>query len=221
MWRRIYEGLQAHFPAFSVDDWWGVTDSFARMAGSILVQNTAWTHAKRALEELERAGLLEPEALTHAAPDYVANLIRPAGFQQAKSAALIRLSQWVLEKGGLDALLSGTESADELRQELLQIKGIGPETADTILAYALKRPAISGDAYSRRLYERLTGESLSYEQIRRAMLNEFHQVEELQRLHGLVVEHGKEICQKRNPRCGICLFASHCNRLSCDPYSFI
>jgi len=93
---------------------------------------------------------------------------------------------------------------------LLGLKGIGPETADTILAYVLGRPTISGDAYSRRLFERLTGQSLSYEEIRQQMRNDLQETEELQRLHGLIVEHGKAYCLKRKPRCASCLFADRC-----------
>ncbi len=210
MWRQIYDKLRAHFPDFSVDDWWGITDPFARMAGSILVQNTAWTNASQALEQLEQAGLCKPELLARANREEVAAVIRSAGFQQAKSAALIRLAQWIVQKGGMEDLLSSAASVDELRRELLGLKGIGPETADTILAYALGRPAISGDAYSRRLYERLTGKELGYEGIRLGMLHELRQAEELQQLHGLIVEHGKSICRKREPLCRQCLFRDSC-----------
>jgi endonuclease-3 related protein len=210
MWRSIYEGLQTHFPAFTVDDWWGITDPFARMAGSILVQNTAWDNAAQALDRLKQAGWLDPDLLSRTSPEQIAEVIRPAGFQRAKSAALIRLSRWIVEKGGMAALRVDDTPTDCLRRELLRLKGIGPETADTILAYALERPTISGDAYSRRLYERLTGEPLSYEGVRRTMLNDLRETEELQRLHGLIVEHGKEICRKRQPRCASCLFAERC-----------
>lgn len=210
MWRLIYDTLQKHFPAFDVDRWWGIPDPFARIAGSILVQNTAWNNAHRALERLAQEGLLEPEKLAWAVPERIADVIRPAGFQQAKSAALVRISRWIVERGGMAALLKADGPTDTLRRELLGLKGIGPETADTILAYVLGRPTISGDAYSRRLFERLTGQSLSYEEIRQQMRNDLQETEELQRLHGLIVEHGKAYCLKRKPRCASCLFADRC-----------
>ncbi|CAJ1001921.1 MULTISPECIES: endonuclease III domain-containing protein [Brevibacillus] len=213
MWKRIYHTLERTFPSFTVDEWWGVTEPFARMAGSVLVQNTTWINASKALDRLEEAGLLEPAALAGETAERLAEVIRPAGFQRAKSAALLRLAGWVVEHGGVDRLRRLTDSTDELRRQLLLLKGIGPETADTILAYALTRPTISGDAYTRRLWQRLTGEVLSYEQVRRAILAELTEAEDLRRLHGLIVEHGKAICAKRLPRCSACLFADDCRYL--------
>jgi endonuclease III related protein len=210
MWKRIYNTLERTFPSFAVDEWWGVTDPFARMAGSVLVQNTTWTNAEKALDRLREAGLLEPAALAGETAERLAEVIRPAGFQRAKSAALLGLAGWVLKQGGVDRLRRSADGTDELRRQLLLLKGIGQETADTILAYALNRPAISGDAYSRRLWQRLTGEVLSYEQVRRAILAELTEAEDLRRLHGLIVEHGKAFCLKLSPRCSACPFADDC-----------
>jgi endonuclease-3 related protein len=210
MWKQVYATLEAAFPSFHVDEWWGITDPFARMVGSVLVQNTAWTNAKKALRELEQAGMMNLDVMAVQSPERLAALIRSAGFHSAKSETLLRLAGWLASKGGIGRLLASEAPTNVLRQELLQLKGIGPETADTILAYALDRPTISGDAYTRRLALRLTGQRLSYEQVRRQIMQELSAAEELKRLHGLIVEHGKEFCQKRQPRCGRCPFREFC-----------
>jgi endonuclease-3 related protein len=210
MWKQVYVTLEATFPSFHVDEWWGFADPFVRMVGSVLVQNTAWTHAQKALRELERAGMMNPDAMAVQTPERLAALIRSAGFQTAKSGTLLRLAGWVVSKGGIDRLLASEAPTNALRQELLQLKGIGLETADTILAYALDRPTISGDAYTRRLSQRLTGQRLSYEQVRRQIMQELPAAEGLKRLHGLIVEHGKEYCRKRQPRCERCPFRERC-----------
>lgn len=210
MWKFIYEKVSLVFPAFSVDSWWDITDQYARIVGSILVQNTTWTNATKALDNLRAANMLRPEELSVISVDQLASCIHSAGFQRSKSEAIRLISIWIGEQGGIDAILESKETTEELRKQLLSIKGIGPETADTILSYVLGRPTISGDTYSRRLYERLTGESLTYEQARKQMLNSFKQTGELQRLHGLIIEHGKTICLRRRPQCMRCPMRQAC-----------
>ncbi len=210
MWTEVYRRLERLFPAFEVDQWWGITDPFERMAGSVLVQNTTWTNAAKALDALRQRGLATPERLAATDMDELAAVIRPAGFQQAKSGTLIRLARWVTARGGVPAIAASGQATEALRAELLQLKGIGPETADTILAYALKRPTISGDAYSRRLHLRLTGRDVGYDGIRRAILAELSGVEALAKLHGLIVEHGKAYCRKHSPQCSACPLATEC-----------
>jgi len=211
MWKQIYNTLEEAFPQFTVDEWWGISDPFERMAGSILVQNTTWSNAAKALESLRRHSLLSAGILAGSERESIGEMNRSAGFYRAKSAALISLSRWILQKGGIDKLLNSTEATDVLRGELLKIKGIGTETADTILAYALQRPTISGDAYSRRLYARITSQYLEYDELRRVMLNDFTKTDQLQRLHGLIVEHGKAFCKKKSPDCSNCPLQQECH----------
>jgi endonuclease-3 related protein len=210
MWKWIYQRLGEAYAGFDVDDWWGIEDPFERMIGAVLVQNTTWTNAAKALENLRANGLLTPQALASAPPEELVPVIRPAGFMTSKAAAIVRLSRWLLEKEGVAAVKGAAVPTETLREELLSLKGIGEETADTILAYAFDRPTISGDAYTRRLYERLTGAARSYAQIRSAILAELTDTDDLKRLHGMIVEHGKACCRKQTPRCATCFLQPDC-----------
>ncbi|USG67509.1 hypothetical protein NDK47_09645 [Brevibacillus ruminantium] len=214
MWQSIYRQLERAFPDFQVESWWGMADPFSRVVGSILVQNTNWSNVVKALERMDAAGILFPEKLLLLSAEELQEIIRPAGFQRAKSACLLQISRWIVQKGGMEVIRKSNESGEQLRRQLLAMKGIGEETADTILAYALDRPSISGDAYTRRLWLRLTGESCTYGQIRMAIQAEIEELQDLQRLHGLIVEHGKEFCKKRQPQCGKCLFSEKCRSAS-------
>ncbi|MBO8162209.1 MAG: endonuclease [Brevibacillus sp.] len=220
MWRWILERLDEQFPAFDVDRWWGIDDPFERMIGSVLVQNTTWSNAAKALAGLRERSWLTPQALGSLSADDLIPAIRSAGFQQAKSRTILRLVHWLMQHGGVGGIIERQATTEQLRSELLSLKGIGEETADTILAYSFNRPTISGDAYARRLYQRVSGESLRYKQIRHAILDEIKTWADLARLHGLIVEHGKVICRKRSPRCEgcqlrpRCLFFDHAKRLS-------
>jgi endonuclease-3 related protein len=211
MWRKIYQRLDAYHTGFDVDEWWGIHEPFERMVGSVLVQHTTWSNAAKALENIKATGLHHPQAIASLACDDLIPVIRSAGFQTSKAETLIRLSRWLLDKGGVMAIKHSSAPTEALRIELLNLRGIGEETADTILAYVFGRPTISGDAYSRRLYERLTGEKLRYAQIRQAILAELTDTSELQRLHGLIVEHGKIHCRKNSPRCDGCPLQKECS----------
>jgi len=209
MWSRIWECLEAQFPAFVVDEWWGVSDPFARMAGAVLVQQTTWHNAAKALAQLQQTGWLHPAALSACTAEQLMPLIHSAGFQRTKAETLIRLASWLQAGGGISSL-RGRFTMEELRGQLLSLKGIGPETADTILAYSFDLPTISGDAYARRLVERLQGRSATYANVRRQIMDELNGTHALQRLHGLIVEHGKMVCRKHQPACGRCLLQTIC-----------
>lgn len=210
LWKWISQQLDELFPDFSVDQWWGVADRFARMIGSVLVQNTTWHNAEKALTRLREKGWLDPEVLAACRPEELVPVIRSAGFQQAKSRTIISLANWVCQQGGIDRLLAQGHAVEPLRSELLAIRGVGEETADTILAYGLGRATISADAYTRRLYERISGEALPYRPLRRMIMGELAEPEQLARLHGLIVEHGKVFCRKRQPVCPSCPLRSRC-----------
>ncbi|WP_126425916.1 endonuclease III domain-containing protein [Brevibacillus marinus] len=210
MWKWIYKRLDEQFPDFAVERWWGVADRFARMIGAVLVQNTTWNNAAKALARLEEVGWLEPEALAARRPEEVMPVIRSAGFPQAKSGTIISLANWLKQHGGFAGLLARQKTTEQLRSELLFIRGVGEETADTILAYCLGLATISADAYTRRLYARMSGEELRYRPLRRMIMEELREPEHLARLHGLIVEHGKAICRKRQPVCHACTLRSRC-----------
>ncbi|UFJ41871.1 endonuclease [Brevibacillus humidisoli] len=209
MWKWILKRLDEQFPDFTVDRWWGITNRYERMIGSVLVQNTTWTNAAKALASLREQGLLDPDVLGKLTFDQVVPVIHSAGFQQAKSRTILSLTHWLQRHDGFEGNLRQT-ATEQLRNQLLSIKGVGEETADTILAYCFERPTISGDAYTRRLYERISGQSLRYGDIRRLIMDQLTERDQLARLHGLIVEHGKTICRKREPMCSQCPLKQRC-----------
>jgi len=199
----LYEQLAA---AYGPQGWWPAEDAFEVMIGAILVQRTAWGNAARAIEELRKRALLEPTALAASNPEVLEQWIRSAGFFRAKARRLRELAAFTAGVGGTDAL--ATWPTDRLRAALLELEGVGPETADSILLYAFDRPVVVVDEYLRRLVGRLgsTSPVLDDDDLRESIFAEIDEASRLNEFHALVVEHGKRHCGSR-PRCSGCLLA--------------
>lgn len=204
---QVYEQLlAAHGPR----DWWPGETPFEIMVGAILTQNTAWTNVEKAIAALKARDRLAPEAILAARRDHLAQWIRPSGYFNIKADRLRQFCRWYLDQGGWEVLQS--RDTARLRQELLAVKGIGPETADDMLLYAFERPVFVIDAYTRRIFSRLglLEEGMGYEELRArfeetlgpdvALFNEYH---------ALIVQHGKDVCRTR-PRCGGCSLVQGC-----------
>lgn len=189
---------------------------FEVCVGAILVQNTAWANAERALDRLRQAGALDPAAMAALEPAELEALIRPAGQFRQKAKKLRAFLDLCRAAGGLNALLA--LPAADLRARLLQTWGIGPETADCILCYAAAREVMVVDAYTARLFRRLGlgPEADSYDAWQRWLAAEaaadprWRGAERLGRAHALIVLHAKHCCRKRAPRCGECLLRGRC-----------
>lgn len=175
----------------------------------MLVQRTAWNNAEQALDELRPRGLLEPTALANADPDRLRTLIRSAGFANSKAQYLRALASYVVDAGGLETLHE--LETTNLRDELLHVRGIGPETADAILLYLFERPVWVADAYAARLFSRLHGESAAGEaqSARLSLWTAAGRTDDLQELHALIVAHGKAHCRAA-PLCADCPLGSLC-----------
>mgnify|MGYP001454598541 CR=1 FL=1 len=140
--------------ALGPQDWWPGDSPFEIMIGAVLVQNTAWRNVERAIANLRDAGVMEPDAMFALPAVELAELIRPAGYFQVKSKRLRNLLKFVIDEydGSLDDMFS--TSVDTLREQLLSINGIGPETADAILLYAGGLPTFVVDTYTHRILAR-------------------------------------------------------------------
>ncbi len=147
----VYERMLA---AFGPQHWWPGDSPFEIMVGAVLVQNTAWRNVERAIDNLREAGVMEPHALYALPPTELAELIRPAGYFQVKARRLRNLLKFVVEEydGSLEAMFSTNLAS--LREQLLAIHGIGPETADAILLYAGGLPTFVVDTYTHRVLAR-------------------------------------------------------------------
>ncbi|NMB15778.1 MAG: hypothetical protein GX980_01550 [Firmicutes bacterium] len=179
--------------------------------GAILTQATAWRNVELAIARLKDNDLLSPGSLMAAGEEVLADLIRPSGYYRQKAARLISLDRYILSRGSsMDWLKQ--EDPKELRQELLAVNGIGPETADSILLYAGNHPVFVVDAYTRRILHRLglIQASLDYHRIQQLFMDQLPKDPALyQEYHALIVALGKEACNPK-PRCGLCPLRDLC-----------
>ncbi|HHM23424.1 MAG TPA: endonuclease III domain-containing protein [Bacteroidetes bacterium] len=166
--------------------WWPADGPFEVMVGAILTQNTAWANVKKAIANLKERGLLDPHKLQQIPERELAELIRPSGYFNQKAKKLKAFVEYFLRRFGGSVERMKQEDPEKLRAELLELYGIGPETADSILLYALEMPYFVIDAYTYRIFERhswLNGR-ISYGEFQEffhknlpkdvALFNEFH-----------------------------------------------
>lgn len=187
--------------------WWPGETPFEVCVGAILTQNTNWKNVERAIANLKNRNLLEPGKLYALPPQELAGLIRPAGYFNIKTKRLRSFLKFLIEgyEGNLDRLFEGR--LETLREKILSVKGIGPETADSMLLYAGAKPIFVVDAYTRRIFLRheVISEEADYHEIQRHMMD--HLPEEVgifNELHALIVAIGKNWCKNREPDCGHC-----------------
>ncbi len=202
----VFDRLYRHFGA---QGWWPAPTPFEVMVGAVLTQNTSWKNVERAIRALRAEGLVEPRALYELSEEELAERIRAAGYFRLKARRLRNLLQLLVERydGSLERMFATDLPA--LREELLAVNGIGPETADSILLYAGGLPTFVVDAYTHRVLARhgWMPFDTSYDEIKEffesglpvdaPLYNEFH---------ALVVRVGHEHCRKR-PACDTCPLA--------------
>ncbi len=201
----IYRTLLAyHGP----QHWWPAETPFEVMLGAVLTQNTAWSNVERAIRNLKQITELSASALLLLHPDQLAQAIRPSGYFNLKTQRLRQLCRFLEAHPELD------QWDDRLlRKRLLEVKGIGPETADDILLYAFDRPVFVIDAYTRRLFGRLgvLDANLTYEAMRHQLERALDgDTDTYQEYHALIVNQGKNLCRKK-PLCSICPLGKRCD----------
>jgi endonuclease III related protein len=201
--KKIYDLLYARF---GPQHWWPGDTPFEVIVGAVLTQNTNWGNVEKAIANLKKAKLLSPEKLHKIETVELAKLIRPAGYYNIKASRLKNLIDWLfMNYAGKLAKLKNIPTF-RLRDELLGVSGVGPETADSILLYALNRPVFVVDAYTKRVLSRhhLIDFNAEYEQIRALFESNLPINNELfNEYHALLVRTGKEFC-KPMPRCSGC-----------------
>ena len=192
--------------AFGPQHWWPGETPFEVMVGAILTQNTNWGNVEKAIANLKRRGVLGPHALHLLSHEELAALIRPAGYFNIKAKRLRNFLDYFIETYGGDVTRMRAQSLETLREELLAVKGIGPETADSILLYALDKPSFVIDAYTHRILARhfLITEEADYHEMQELMKASLQQDTALyNEYHALLVRVGKEFC-KTKPQCEKC-----------------
>ncbi len=203
---QLTEVYQLLFDRFGPQHWWPGETQFEIIAGAVLTQNTNWANVKKAIANLKSAHLLTPEKLYHLDPSQLAELIRPAGYYNIKAKRLKNFVNWLFQN--YDGQLTNLQNLDtgQLRAELLAIKGIGPETADSILLYAFNREIFVIDAYTARIACRhgLIQPGADYEQLRELFQSNLPQDSQLfNEYHALLVRLGKEFCRPK-AKCSAC-----------------
>lgn len=192
-------------------DWWPGETPFEVAVGAILTQRTSWSNAEAAIENLKRAGLFSPAAIEETPLSVLEKAIRPSGFYTQKARCLKGFSRFLIKRHGGSIEGMRSKQTDALRAELMALEGIGPETADSILLYALGRAVFVVDAYTYRLMSRLGYERLgSYESLRSMFEDALgRDVKALSDMHALIVIHCKTRCRKR-PACPECALSAFC-----------
>jgi endonuclease-3 related protein len=189
---------------FGFQRWWPAATPFEVIVGAILTQNTAWTNVEKALANLRTLGALTPARLLATPEDELRAALRPSGYFNAKARKLLAISKWYLEYGGLAALRE--QPLERVRADLLNVWGVGPETADSILCYAAQRPSVVVDAYTRRILSRHAWIEFDapYETIRTWLAERLRPSQWiLEEVHALFVRAGYHNC-KPTARCESC-----------------
>lgn len=205
----IYNKLLNHYGA---RDWWPADTPFEVVVGAVLTQNTNWNNVEKAITNLRQAQALTLDTILQLERERLEQLIRSAGFFRQKAQRLQLFCQHIKERhaGSLDQLF--LQPLNVVRAELLHLKGIGPETADSILLYAGQLPSFVVDAYTNRLFERLgiiSGEE-KYDEVRELFMTQLpEEVSLYNEYHALIVFHCKEFCRKK-PCCQGCPCSDIC-----------
>lgn len=205
---------------FGHQHWWPGETPFEVCVGAILTQNTAWTNVERAIANLKTARVLEPTKMFALPEAKLAELIRPAGYFNVKARRLRSFLRVLVEdlNGDLKKLFAGNKST--VRERLLAMNGIGPETADSMLLYAGGHHSFVIDAYTRRIFQRhgwspkskvqSPRSSGDYGELKRLCESALNQKSGAARLdywqdyHAQLVMVGKHFCRTRAPRCDEC-----------------
>jgi len=199
----IYKRLSSFY---GPQRWWPADTPFEMMVGAILTQNTSWSNAARAIENLRKARLLDPGRLSRVSEKRLARLIRSSGYFRQKASRLKIFSRYLSDAYGGKIERMKRIPLDPLRKELLDLPGIGPETADSMLLYALGKPSFVVDAYTRRVLARhsLIPWRASYDEIQRFFVQGLPPKAPLfNKYHALLVAVGKDLCRK-HPQCQGC-----------------
>ncbi|SOB57257.1 conserved protein of unknown function [Pseudodesulfovibrio profundus] len=202
--RSMYEAM---LDALGPSDWWPGDTPFEVMVGAILTQNTNWSNVEKAISNLKEHDLLAPFQMAELPLKDLAKLIRPAGYYNVKARRLANLLNFLKNEVAYDIQALKEYPLHALRPKLLSINGIGPETADSILLYALEKPSFVIDAYTFRMMSRhgFVFEGMEYHELQTLFMDALPEdVATYNECHALIVRIGKQWCKKRNPLCQTC-----------------
>jgi len=201
---KIYNSLYNYFGPLN---WWPGDNPFEIMVGAILTQNTSWSNVEKAINNLKKENLLEPQKLYCLNQEELAQLIKSSGYYNIKAQRLKNFVDLFVNDFDSSAAKMFSGDGRELRKKLLKVNGIGPETADSILLYAGNKPFFVVDAYTKRIFSRhkLISKDSTYYQIQEFFnQNLDRDVKLFNEFHAQIVMLGKTICTSKNPDCAKC-----------------
>lgn len=200
----IYKKLYLHF---GPQRWWPAATPFEVIVGAILTQNTSWLNVEKAIINLKKHKALEPFRLYKLPHRKLASLVKSTGYYNIKAKRLKEFLSFFIKSYQGKIRRMSLENAKDLHRELLSVKGIGPETADSILLYALGKPVFVIDAYTKRILLRhgFIRDDASYNDMQNLFMKSLKPDAGLfNEYHALLVRLGKDFCLKSKPRCQIC-----------------
>jgi len=210
---QVYEKLLSIYGA---QHWWPADTPFEMMVGAILTQNTNWQNVETAIASLKTNNMLDCESIASCNLPQLGEIIRSSGSYMQKARYLQQFALFYYDNGKRKGLMKWPAST--MRKQLLNVHGIGPETADSILLYALDKPVFVVDAYTKRLFMRL--EHFSHEMDYDSIQHYFQQrlpesLPLFQEFHALIVEHAKRYCRVK-PVCMECPLFECCPTAACS-----
>lgn len=204
---KIYNALYSRYGDL---EWWPAETPFEVIVGAVLTQNTAWRNVEKALGRFE--GNLSPGRISDLPTEELEEIIRPAGFYRQKSRYLKAVTEWFTGYNCDIDLIRGYPLSD-IRADLLKVRGIGNETADSILLYAFNLPTFVVDAYTMRFFRRFPiYAGNGYMEVKTFCEAKLPRDEKVYgNFHALIVHNGKEHCKKK-PDCARCPLEEHCKK---------
>ena len=180
--------------------------------GAILTQNTNWKNVEKAIVQLNNNQLIDINKIIKIENKKLAEVIKSSGYHNQKAKKLKNFCFYILKNYNGNLNLFFKNNIGTLRNGLLSINGIGPETADSIILYAAKMPIFVIDAYTKRIMNRLGHKEKKYDELQKLFMDNLKNDEKLfNECHALLVELGKNYCRKNNPLCGNCPINKYCN----------
>jgi endonuclease III related protein len=204
--RQLFQIYRLLLEAYGPQYWWPADTPFEVMVGAILTQNTSWRNVEKSVNRLKEEGVLHPEGMHRLKTPDLASIIRSSGYFRIKADRLKEFIHFLYGEFDGDLMKMKRVPWKALRQKLLGVKGIGPETADSILLYGLEKPVFVVDAYTTRVLSNhgMVSPKTSYEEVQDLFMKNLPSDTMLfNEYHALLVHLGKWVCKKR-PRCDIC-----------------
>ena len=201
---RVYDRLFSHY---GHQGWWPCETPLEMMVGAVLTQNTNWGNVEKALANLKQSGNFSFTTLLEMDQELLAEYVRPSGYYNIKARRLKNLFQMIVDEYEGELEFFFEDNLEDSRENLLRVKGVGPETADAILLYAAEKPIFVIDTYTHRVFSRhqLVEEDTDYFSLQQEFMDNLPEDAPLfNEFHALIVAVAKEFCKKTKPRCNEC-----------------